>query len=92
VELGTLDEPIRDRVREILEGYRVYFKAAIDEAVQLGVIQPIDADIASQALVAYFQGALLLAKTHNDAGIIRRLGEHVRTMLGAAPAQRGDNE
>ncbi|HEX3246397.1 MAG TPA: TetR/AcrR family transcriptional regulator [Chloroflexota bacterium] len=88
VELGTLDEPIRDRVRDILEGYRAYFKATIDEAVQTGAIPPLDSEVTSQALVAYLQGALLLAKTHNDARIIGQLGKHARTILGvAAPTQ-----
>lgn len=89
VELGTLDELIRDRVRDVLEGYRCYFRAAIQEAVQAAAIGPIDPDLASQALVAYFQGALLLAKTHNNAQIIRQLGQHARTILGAASMNQG---
>jgi TetR/AcrR family transcriptional regulator, transcriptional repressor for nem operon len=88
VELGTLDEPIRDRVRDILEGYRGYFKAAIQDAILVGAIEPVDVDIASQALVAYLQGALLLAKTHNDAQMIYTLGQHARTILGVAPVAR----
>jgi len=87
-ELGTLDEPIRDRVRDILEGYRVYFKVAIEEAVQIGKIPPLDIEVSSQALVAYLQGALLLAKTHNDAQMIHTLGQHARMILGATPIIR----
>lgn len=90
VELGTLDESIRDRVRDILEGYRAYFKSTIEEAIAAGAIGPVDADVASQALVAYLQGALLLAKTHNDAQIIRTLGQHARAVLGARPPTIGD--
>lgn len=85
VELGTLDEPIRERVRDILERYRAYFKSAIEEAIQVEAIRPVDAELTSQALVAYLQGALLLAKTHNDAQIIQYLGRHARTILGVAP-------
>jgi TetR/AcrR family transcriptional repressor of nem operon len=86
VELATLDEPIRERVREILEGFRGYFQAAIDEAIELGEIPPADSHVTSQAIVAYLQGTLLLAKTHQDARVIEQLGRHARTLLGAPPA------
>jgi len=41
---------------------------------------------ASLALVAYFQGALLLAKTYNDAGVIERLGRQALSLAGVQPA------
>ncbi|MFN0071738.1 MAG: TetR/AcrR family transcriptional regulator [Chloroflexota bacterium] len=91
VELGTIDVAIRDKVRDILAGYRGYFKHAIEDAVQVGAIPPIDADVAAQALVAYLQGALLLAKTHNDAGVIRSLGPYARGLVGGAPAAQPRN-
>lgn len=83
VEMGTLDEVIRDRVRSILDGYQRYFRGAIADAQQAGQIPPTDSDVSARALVAYLQGTLLLAKTHNDANLIRLLGQHARCLLGA---------
>jgi TetR/AcrR family transcriptional repressor of nem operon len=88
LELSTMDEPVRDKVRAIFDGYRAYFERALTEAVAQGALVPIDVQDTAQALVAYFQGALVLAKTHNDAGVIAHLATHARALIGAAPTQR----
>ena len=42
----------------------------------------------AQALLAYFQGALLLAKTRNDATIIDSLADHaVKLVVGTYRAK-----
>ena len=84
VEMGTLDEVIRDRVRAVLEGYRSYFEQAIRQAIAAGDIPAQDASGAAESLVAYFQGALLLAKANNDATVIERLGPLALHLIGAA--------
>ncbi len=81
VELSTLDEPIRARVGEIFEGYRAYFERALHEAVATGDLAPLDVPLASQALLAYFQGAVLLAKTYNDANLIEQLGKQALRLI-----------
>ena len=80
-ELGTLDTGIRDTIRAIFEGYRAYFARAIVEAVAAGSIAPLDVAAATEALLAYFQGALLLAKTCNDAEVIERLAERAVSLV-----------
>ena len=80
-ELSTLDEPIRVRVGEIFEGYRGYFERALDEAVATGELAPLNVPRASRALLAYFQGALLLAKTYNDANLVEQLGTHALRLV-----------
>ena len=86
VEMASLDPIIRDKVGQILEGYRGYFAAALEEAQTNGDLQTVDIEAASRALLAYFQGALLLAKTANDAGLIERLGQQALKLTGAGPA------
>ncbi len=88
LELSTVDEPVRDRIRAIFDGYREYFEQALTDAVARGDLGPIDVRDTAQALVAYFQGALVLAKTHNDAGVIAHLATHARALIGAAPTQK----
>src|SRR2546426_11036438 len=70
-ELGTQDQVIRDRVREVFGGYQAYFEQALREAAADGCTKLRETDVpgVAQALLAYFQGALLLAKTHNAATI-----------------------
>lgn len=88
LELSTMDEPVREKVRAIFDGYRTYFERALTEAAAQGALGQVDIQDTAQALVAYFQGALVLAKTHNDAGIIAHLATHARALIGAAPTQR----
>ena len=81
-ELSTVDAAVRDRIAEIFEGYRAYFEQALCEAVASGELAPLDVAGVSRALVAYFQGAMLLAKTYNDATVIEQLGEHALRLVG----------
>jgi TetR/AcrR family transcriptional regulator, transcriptional repressor for nem operon len=92
LELSTMEEPVRDKVRAIFDGYRGYFERALTDAVAAGALGPADVQDTAQALVAYFQGALVLAKTHNDAGVIAHLATHARALIGAAPIQRQHQE
>ncbi len=87
LELSTMEEPVRDKIRAIFNGYRVYFEGALADAVAGGHLGPIDVSETAQALVAYFQGALVLAKTHNDASVITHLASHARALIGAGPTQ-----
>ena len=80
-ELGTQDQVIRDRVREVFGGYQAYFEQALGEAAARGKLRQTDVPGVSQALLAYFQGALLLAKTHNDATIIDSLAGHAVNLV-----------
>ncbi len=85
-ELGTQDKTIRDRIRRVFDGYQAYFEQALREAAAGGGLAEVDVPSAARALLAYFQGALLLAKTHNDARIIDALAEHAVNL--AAGRQR----
>jgi TetR/AcrR family transcriptional repressor of nem operon len=85
LELSTMEEPVRDKVRAIFDGYRDYFARALTDAVADRTLAAVDVQETAQALVAYFQGALVLAKTHNNASIIAHLATHAQALIGAAP-------
>jgi TetR/AcrR family transcriptional regulator, transcriptional repressor for nem operon len=85
LELSTRDEVIRDRVRMVFEGYCRYFEQALSEAMANGSIEIRDTASTARALLAYFQGAMLLAKTHNDSRLIDELAEHALSLIGARP-------
>ncbi len=83
VEVSTQDVAIRDRVRAVFDGYRQYFEQALREASASGSIRGGDIRHQAMALLAYFQGAMLLAKTHNDPSIIHNLADHALALVGA---------
>ena len=82
-ELGTQDPVIRNRVRQVFAGYQAYFEQALREAAADGCSKLRETDMpgVAQALLAYFQGALLLGKTHNDATIIDSLADHAVNLV-----------
>jgi TetR/AcrR family transcriptional regulator, transcriptional repressor for nem operon len=84
-ELGTQDHVIRDRVRQVFAGYQAYFEHALREAAADGKLRESDVPVVARALLAYFQGALLLAKTHNDAAIIETLADRAVNLVVGTP-------
>jgi TetR/AcrR family transcriptional regulator, transcriptional repressor for nem operon len=86
-ELGTQDAVIRDKVREVFAGFGAYFERVLLEAQAAGEIGSLDVPAAARGLVAYLEGALLLAKAYNDASMIDLLGQNaVSLVTGWAPA------
>lgn len=72
-ELATQDEPIRvatacafARMQELIGG-------TLAAAVAAGELPEMDLAATAQAMVAYYEGVLMLAKTENDLEVIRRL-------------------
>jgi TetR/AcrR family transcriptional repressor of nem operon len=83
IEVSTQDTIIRDTVRDVFDGYCRYFEAALHEAAASGAVRTSSVPDAARALLAYFQGALLLAKTHNDATLIDELADRALDLVGA---------
>ena len=85
VELSTQDEEIREKVKGAFEGVVSLFEQTLQQAVDRGDLPEIDTTIAAHALVAYLEGAVLLAKTWNDPGMFQRLapGAVQLVMVGA---------
>ncbi|MHB8575097.1 MAG: TetR/AcrR family transcriptional regulator [Dehalococcoidia bacterium] len=90
LELSTQDPVILATLRQVFAGYCTCFSAAIDEARAAGELRieaATDAAEAARALLAFFEGALLLAKTDNDAGIIARLAPQALALIGYSQQQ-----
>lgn len=72
-ELSTQDEIIRRKMVEIFESLQKALHACLRDAVACGELPSLDIEATAQAMFAYVEGVLLLAKTHNDAEILRQL-------------------
>ena len=79
-EMGTQDKVIRAAVRKVFDGYQAYFEQALREAAASGSLPDAEVVSAARALVAFFQGALLLAKASNDATIIDALADRALSL------------
>lgn len=74
LELATSDEVIRRRLESVFAGIQARFEQVLDDARAAGEIDGVDIPATAQAMLAYVEGILMLAKTANDPDVIRRLG------------------
>ncbi len=74
LEMSTQDELIRARVEQFFQRWLAYFERMLYEAKEQGIV-PATLDIAltAQALLAYFEGIMLLAKGSNNPSLIATL-------------------
>lgn len=80
-ELSTQDEVIRDGVEQVFDMITGYFLRAIQEALDSGAVSGIDPTQTAEELLAYFQGAFLVAKVKNDPDFVRRAAPGVARFL-----------
>jgi TetR/AcrR family transcriptional regulator, transcriptional repressor for nem operon len=74
LEMSTQDELIRARVEQFFREWLRYFERMLGEAKEQGSVPaPLDTEVTAQALLAYFEGVVLLAKGCNDPALIHTL-------------------
>jgi TetR/AcrR family transcriptional regulator, transcriptional repressor for nem operon len=74
LEMSTQDELIRVRIEQFFRAWLTYFERMLREAQEQGTVPPtLDITIAAQALLAYFEGVVLLAKGRNDPALLATL-------------------
>lgn len=74
-EIGQHEAALRKRVEAAFRGFRGFIQEALDDAVTIGDLpKGTDSEIAADAILAYFEGLALLARTRNDPALLRRLG------------------
>lgn len=82
LELSTNDEIIRQKLGSVFAHIQARFEQVLSEAQTAGEIDAaVNIPATSQAILAYMEGILLLAKTANEPAVIRRLGPalvHIR--------------
>lgn len=87
-ELATQDEPIRAATAKAFDGMQARIRDALEEAAN--TLPDIDLDATAQAMVAYFEGVLMMAKTQNSLDVLRRLLPTLRDIRVTLPAQGAD--
>ena len=74
LEMSTQDELIRARVEQFFSAWLSYFERMLSEAKVQGIVPTtLDTTVTAQALLAYFEGVILLAKGRNDPTLMATL-------------------
>ncbi len=88
LEMADRDEGIRTKVEAIFAGWRDAFEAILSCGIARGELRLSDPQGVAEALVAYLQGAILVAKTHADVRTFDRLaGQAMALVRGAEHAE-----
>lgn len=73
-ELSTQDEPIRERIQQTFAKLQKMLSCVIKAAQTSREVAPeVDVSATAQAMLAYFEGVLLMAKNQNNPELIRSL-------------------
>jgi TetR/AcrR family transcriptional repressor of nem operon len=76
-EMSGSDERVRRKVDQVFRRLTHTLELTLREAVAAGELPPDTAAAATaQALVAYFEGVRLVARTRNNPRVIKALGRH----------------
>jgi TetR/AcrR family transcriptional repressor of nem operon len=92
LELSTQDEEVRQKLRDIFQEWAGYFERVLAEAVASGELSGIDPPATARAMLAYFQGVALLAKTHNDLGQVELLAPTIIRLISPTPSPKAASE
>jgi TetR/AcrR family transcriptional repressor of nem operon len=72
-ELATQDEAIRTKISHLFTELQASIRQVVKDAVKAGELVDVNIEATAQAMLAYFEGVLLLAKTQNDPEVVRQL-------------------
>lgn len=72
-ELATQDETIRIRIEQIFTNLQASMRKVLREAADAGELANLNIEATAQAMLAYFEGVMLLAKSQNNTAILRQL-------------------
>jgi TetR/AcrR family transcriptional repressor of nem operon len=82
LEISTQDEGIRMQVARFFQEWLRYFERMLLQAQAQGIVPAtLDTAATAQALLAYVEGMLLLAKGCNDPALLAPLGTGMLSLM-----------
>jgi TetR/AcrR family transcriptional repressor of nem operon len=82
VEMSTQDEVLRERLDGLFAEVVGFLEEAVEQAIAAGDVRPSDSRRTALAMLAYIQGTFVVAKTSNDAGLVRELAPGLLRIAG----------
>lgn len=80
LEVSTQDDILRAKLMAVFKTAKSRFQETLEEAVAAGAISPLDAESTAEAMLAYLEGMILLAKAQNDPELLYKLGPAIKTI------------
>lgn len=93
LELSTQDEMLRQKLQQTLDEWTAHLEDALREAIAKGEAAEIDPHAGAQAVLAYLEGAALLATTRNDPDLFKQLAARALQLVApGAPRTFGKDD
>jgi TetR/AcrR family transcriptional repressor of nem operon len=83
LEMAAHNDAISEKVSLVFSDATSFFQKAIEDAARRGDISVQDPQQSAEALWAYYEGILVIAKARRDPEVIRRLGQDALHLLHA---------
>ena len=80
LEVSTRDDVLRAKLNAVFGKASERFRETLDEAIETGDIAPLNSEATADAMLAFLEGVILLAKTRNDPDVVRVLGPALKTV------------
>jgi TetR/AcrR family transcriptional repressor of nem operon len=80
LEMSTKNDVLRAKLNAVFSKAKLRFKNTLDEAIEQGEIEPLNTLLTAEAMLAYLEGMILLAKSENDPEVIYKLGPAIKTI------------
>jgi TetR/AcrR family transcriptional repressor of nem operon len=80
LEMSTKNDVLRAKLNAVFTLAKSRFKETLDEAVIKGEIKPLNTILTAEAMLAYLEGMILLAKSENDPEVLYKLGPAIKTI------------
>ena len=78
LEISTKDSVLRAKLLAVFSHAQSHFKTTLDEAVTAGTLAPLNTELTAEAMLAYLEGMILIAKSKNDPEILYTLGPAIK--------------
>ena len=87
VELGTVDEALRDRLSQLFDDWAALIQRTLDDAVAAGDLPEIDTGQAARGMLAFIEGLGVLIKAKDDPLAAADLLPLALRVAGADPSR-----
>ncbi len=80
LEMSTTNDVLRAKLNAVFSKAKARFKNTLDEAVSQKQIKPLNTALTAEAMLAFLEGMILLAKSENCPEVIYKLGPAMKTI------------
>ena len=77
IEADDTNPALRARAREAIGRWRAHVVAALERAVALGLLQPVDVESLATLTIASIEGGVMLAKLYREPAHIERVADEL---------------